>query len=104
MNLLTENGIPKLTVEQITELCEGAEYTARQYILSKVSSSRIATLDVAVDAEGTKPLIVNVDVTVVLSTLMKNFDVDTLAKEATQRAFDYIEEYLRDLKCKSKKY
>ena len=100
---MAENGIPELTLEQVKELCERAEQSARDYVLSKVSTSRIAVLDVSVDAEGTKPVTVDVDVTVVLSPLMKDFDVEALTKEATKRAFANIEEYLRELKCKSKK-
>jgi phosphoribosyl-dephospho-CoA transferase len=100
---LAENGIPELTLEQVEELCERAEQAARTYVLSKVSTGRIATLDVSVDAEGTKPVTVNVEVTVVLSPLMKDFDVEALTKEATKRAFAIIEEYLRELRCKSKK-
>jgi len=96
-------GIPELTIEQVAELCEEAEGVARQYVISKVSASRIVTLDVSVDAEGTKPVTVNVDVSVVLSPLMKDFDVEALTKEATKRAFAHIEEYLRELQCKSKK-
>jgi phosphoribosyl-dephospho-CoA transferase len=100
---LAETGIPELTLEQVEELCERAEQAARTYVLSKVSTGRIATLDVSVDAEGTKPVTVNVEVTVVLSPLMKDFDVEALTKEATKRAFAIIEEYLRELRCKSKK-
>ena len=100
---MAETGIPELTLEQVEELCERAEQAARDYVLSQVSTGRIATLDVLVDAEGTKPVTVNVDVTVVLSPLMKDFDVEALTKEATKRAFVIIEEYLRELKCKSKK-
>ena len=100
---MEEIGIPELNLEQIAELCERAEQTARDYVLSKVSASRIVTLDVAVDAEGTKPVTANVDVAVVLSPLMKDFDVEALTKEATKRAFNSIEEYLRELTCKSKK-
>jgi len=100
---LAEIGIPELTLEQVEELCERAEQAARDYVLSKVSTGRIAVLDVSVDTEGTKPVNVDVDVTVVLSPLMKDFDVEALTKEATNRAFAIIEEYLRDLKCKSTK-
>jgi hypothetical protein len=70
---LAENGIPELTLEQVEELCERAEQAARTYVLSKVSTGRIATLDVSVDAEGTKPVTVD------------------------------VEEYLRELRCTSKK-
>jgi len=100
---LEEIGIPELTLEQVAELCERAEQAARDYVLSKVPTSRIATLDVTVDAEGTKPITVNIDVTVILSPLMKDFDVKALTKEATKRAFARIEEDLRELECKSKK-
>ncbi|MGD9130456.1 MAG: DUF3194 domain-containing protein [Candidatus Bathyarchaeota archaeon] len=100
---MEEIGIPELNIEQIAELCERAEQAARDYVLSKVSASRIVTLDVAVDAEGTKPVTANVDVAVVLSPLMKDFDVEALTKEATKRAFNSVEEYLRELACKSKK-
>ena len=100
---MEEIGIPELTLEQITELCERAEQSARDYVLYQVSTSRIVILDVSVDAEGTKPVTANVDVNVVLSPLMKDFDVEALTKEATKRAFSSIEEYLRELACKPKK-
>jgi hypothetical protein len=101
---LEENGISELTLEQVEELCERAEQAAREYILSKIPKNRVAALDVTVDAEGTKPLTVNVDVSVVLSPLIKDFDVEALTKTATERAFAHIEEYLRELECKSTKY
>lgn len=100
---MEEIGIPELTVEQIVELCERAEKAARNYILSKVSTGKVVTLDVMVDADGTKPVTANVDVRVILSPLMKDFDVEVLTKEATIKAFDNIEEYLRELECKPKK-
>jgi hypothetical protein len=100
---LEEIGIPELTLDQIEELCEIAEESAREYILSKVPSRRVHILNVTVDAEGTKPITVNVDVEVILSPLMKNFDVEKLANEAKERAFESVEEYLRKLSCKSKK-
>ena len=96
-------GIPELTIEQIAELCERAEQAARDYVLSKVSTSRIVTLDVSVNAEGTKPVTAIIDVSVVLSSLLKDFDVEALTKEAIKKAFVHIEKYLRELKCKSKK-
>ena len=100
---MEEKGIPTLTLEQVEELCERAEEAARKHVLSQVSACRIATLDVTLDAEGTKPLNINVDVTVVLSPLMKDFEVEALTKKATERAFAQIEEYLRETTCKSTK-
>ena len=101
---MEETGIPELTLEQVEELCERAEQAAREYILSKISKNRIVTIDLTVDTEGTKPLTVNVDVTLVLSPLMKGFDVEALTKEAVKRAFAHIEGCLGELTCKSTKY
>ena len=100
---MEEIGIPELTLEQVEELCEIAEEAAREYVLSKVPSRRISALNVTVDAEGTKPITINVDVEVVLLPLMKNFNVEKLTKEATERAFTSIEKYLRKFSCKSTK-
>jgi len=100
---LEEIGIPELTEEQLEKLCEIGEKAARDHILSKVSARRISTLDVTVDAEGSRPVTVNIEVDVTLSPLMKDLDVETLAKEATEKALTAIKEYLRELTCKSKK-
>ena len=101
---MAENGIPELTLEQIAELCEGAEKTARKYIISKVSTNKIVTFDITVEAEGIKPITINMDVSVVLSPIMKDFDVKSLTKEATKRALAHVEDYLRELECTLKKY
>ncbi|MFA5364543.1 MAG: DUF3194 domain-containing protein [Candidatus Bathyarchaeia archaeon] len=100
---MDEIGFPELTMEQVSELCETAEQAARDYVLSKVPTSRIVALDVTVDAEGTKPVTVNVEANIVLSPLMKDFDVKDLTKQATKRAFERVEQYLRELKCNSTK-
>jgi len=98
---LEEIGIPELTDEQVEELCGTAEKAARGYILSKIPSERISILNITVDTEGSKPITVKVDVEVTLSPLMKNYDVEKLASEATKKAFESIETYLRKLACKS---
>jgi hypothetical protein len=100
---LEKNGLPELTLEQLEELCERAEQAARNHVLSKIPKNRVTTLDVVVDAEGIKSLTVNVDLMVVLSPLMKDFDVEALTKTAIERAFARIEEYLRETTCKSTK-
>lgn len=100
---MADIGIPELTLDQVSELCEKGELAARKYVLSQVSTSRIIDLDVIIDAQGTKPVNVKVDVNVVLSPIMKDFDVESLTKEATKQAFVAVENYLRELKCTSKK-
>jgi len=98
-----ELDIPELTSEQIEELCAAAEEAAREYVLSRVPSKRIETLNIGVEAEGTKPVNLIVDIDIVLSPLMENFDVQKLVNEAVKQAFASAEKYLRELKCHSKK-
>jgi hypothetical protein len=100
---LEEIGIPELTPEQLEKLCEIGEKTAREYVLAKVSSRKISELNITVDTEGAKPVTVNIDVEIGLSPLMKDYDTEKLAKEATQKAFESIKEYLSGLACKSTK-
>jgi len=100
---LEKIGIPLLNSKQVEELCELAEKTARKYVLSKIPSRKISTLNITVEIQGRKPITVNVDVEITLSPLMRNYDVAELTKEATQEAFISVEKYLRELTCKFKK-
>ena len=97
---MVEIGIPELELEQLKNLSEGAEKIAREYILSKIKQNKIIDLEIIVNAEGVKPVTLNVDVNLILSPLMKDFNVKKLVEESTKRSFDYIEEYLRELECK----
>ena len=98
-----EIGIPELDSKQIEELCSIVEKTARQYVLSKLSPKRIEALNISVETEGTKPVRLTVDVDVSLSPLMKKINVQKLVDEAIKEAFTSAENYLRELKCHSKK-
>jgi hypothetical protein len=100
---LEEIGIPELTLEQIEKLCEIGEKAARDHVSSKISSRKISELNITVDTEGEKPVTVNVEVEITLSPVMKNFDAEKLAREASEKAFASIKEYLRELACKYKK-
>ncbi len=98
---MEEIGIPELTPEQLEELCEIAEKTARGYVMSQVSSRNISELNITVDTEGAKPVTVDIDVELTLSPLLKNYDAEKLAKEATRKAFESVKQYLSGLACKS---
>jgi len=98
---LEEIGIPELTPEQLEKLCEIGEKAAREYVVSRVSSRKISALNISIDIEGSKPVTVNIDVEINLSTLMKDYNVEKLAKEATEKAFASIKDYLSELSCKS---
>jgi len=95
--------IPELTSEQIETLCSVAEEAAREYVTSKVPSKRITTLNISVEAEGTKPVTLTVDIDIALSQLMKGLDVQKLVDEAVKASFTSAEKYLRKLKCHSQK-
>ncbi|MEM3553978.1 MAG: DUF3194 domain-containing protein [Candidatus Bathyarchaeia archaeon] len=92
-------GLPELTPEQIEELCSKAEEAARGYVLSKVPPKQVETLNISVETDGEKPLTLTVDVEIVLSPLMQEYDVQRLADEAVKEAFKSAEKYLRELKC-----
>jgi hypothetical protein len=92
-----ELGIPELTTEQIETLCSTAENAARKYVLSKVSSKMVEKLNISVEADGTKPVNLTVEIDLVLSPQMNDFDTETLVKEAVKEALSASEDYLRKL-------
>jgi len=100
---LEDIGLSDLTPEQVEELCSKAEEAAREYVLSKVPPKRVETLNISVETEGGKPLTLTVDVEIVLSPLMQEYDVQRLADEAVKEAFKSAEKYLRELKCRLQK-
>ena len=97
MKIVDVLGIPELTTDQLEALCSNAEDVARKYILSKVSLKIVEKLDISVEAEGTKPLDLTVDVDLVLSQPVKDVDLKKLVDEAAKEALKASEEYLRKL-------
>ena len=95
---MEELGIPDLTTEQIETLCSTAEGAVRKHVLSRVPSKMVETLNISVEADGTKPVNLTVEIDLVLSPKMENFDADALAKEAVKEALKESENYLRKLK------
>ncbi len=90
-------GIPELTDDQFEEVSQTAENAARKLIFSKVNQKMVEKLDISVEAEGTKPVNVIVEVDLALSKEIKDVDVDALAEEAVKEAFKAVEDYLRKL-------
>jgi len=95
---VVELGIPELTTEQIETLCSTSENAARKYVLSKVSSKMIDRLDISVEAVGSKPVNVTVEIDLALSPQAKGIDAQTLVKEAINEAHIASEKYLRKIK------
>ena len=96
--MVEELELPKLTIEQTETLCSNAENTARKHILSKVSSKNLERLNVFVEAEGSKPLNLSIEVDLELATNVKDVDAKSLAAEAAKQALNAAENYLRNLK------
>ena len=92
-----ELGIPELTSEQIEELCAAAENAARKHVLSRVSAKLVERLNISVEAEGTKPVNLIVEIDLALSPQAKEFDQKALVQEAVKEAFKAGEDYLRRL-------
>ncbi|MGB9684718.1 MAG: DUF3194 domain-containing protein [Candidatus Bathyarchaeales archaeon] len=97
---MEEISLPELTPEHVEELCSVAEKAAREYILSKIPPKRVETLNISVEMEGEKQLTLTVDVELILSPIMRDYNVQKLADEAVKEAFASAEKYLRELKCR----
>jgi len=95
---VVELGFPELTTEQIETLCSTAENSARKYILSKVLNKDIDRLDISVEADGAKPVNVTVEIDLILAYQTKNFNAETLVKEAVNEAHKTTENFLRKIK------
>ena len=54
-------------------------------------------------SEGAKPVTVNVQVELQLPPIMKNLNVEKLTREAAGKTYEAINEYLREVACKSAK-
>lgn len=100
---MEEIGLQELTPEQQEQLCLLAEKAAREHILSMIPSREITTLNITVEVIGKKPIKINVETEIQLSNPKKNYDTAQLAKQATQKAIQAIDEYLRQTVCKSNK-
>ena len=94
---MQELGLPELSTEQMEQLCSVAEEAAREYILSKVSKKDADRLAVIVEAEGTKPLNLHVEIELVLSSNSAKVDSTVIVNEAVKEAFKAGETFLRKL-------
>jgi hypothetical protein len=94
---LVELGLPELTTEQIETLCETAENAARKHIQAKFSSKLIDHLDITVEAQGTKPIDLSVEIDLTLNDDAKGVDADAIVKDAIAQAHLASETFLRKL-------
>ena len=103
MNLLEEVGIPELTSKQIEEIGKVAEEEVRKYVFSRVPQKQIERLDIVVEVEGARPILLTVNVDVKLSSRIKNIDEQRLADEAADSGLNVAREFLRKLVCQLQK-
>ncbi len=87
--------IRKPTSDEVEQICEAAQDAARRHLLSKVSLKHISDLDVTVEAEGDKPLIMHIDVAIELSS--GDQDLNPLVDEATDIAFSAADAKAKEL-------
>jgi Protein of unknown function (DUF3194) len=98
VKFVEELGIPELTTEQIEMLCSAAENAARQYITSKVPLRMVEKMDISVEAEGTRPVNLTVEIELVLSSRVSDSNPEALSAKAVEEALEASEKYLRKLK------
>ncbi|MDR0797642.1 MAG: DUF3194 domain-containing protein [Nitrososphaerota archaeon] len=94
---MIELGLPELTAQQIETLCETAENAARKHVQTIVGSKLIDRLDITVEAHGTKPIDLSVEITLILTTDAKDVDANAIVKEAVAQAHLVSETFLRKL-------
>lgn len=90
--------LPELTTEQTETLCILSEDAARKYVLSKITQKNLETLNVTVEAEGSKPLNLSIEVDLQLTAKAKDTEAKDLADEAAKQALNAAENYLRKLR------
>lgn len=91
-------GLPELTSGQIELLCTTAEEAARKYVLSKLSKKDIESLDISVEAEGTKAIDLEVEINLILSSKANGIDSQAIVNVAVKEAFAAGESFLGKLK------
>jgi hypothetical protein len=94
---LVDLGLPELTNEQIETVCTTAENAARKFIFSQINPKQLQTLNISVEAEGTKPINFTVEIDLELSSEAPSLDEKKLADEAVKAAFEAIESFLRTI-------
>jgi hypothetical protein len=94
-------GMPKLTEEQIEELCVTAEEAARSYIYSKISPKRIEKLDIIAETEGSKPRTLTLEIELIPSPPVQKINAQRIVDEAIRESFNSAEKYLRKVSCQS---
>jgi len=94
---LVELGLPELTAEQVEALCETAENAARKHIQDKIGSKLVDHLDIVVEAQGTKPVDLSVEIDLVLNDKVKGVDANVLVNDAVTQAHLASETFLRKL-------
>ncbi len=83
------------TDDEVEQICVAAEEAAKKRILSTVPLKRISDFDVTVEANGDKPLVLNVDIAVEVTIGDEN--LEELVKDATKAAFKAAEIKVREL-------
>ena len=83
------------TDDEVEQICVAAEEAAKKQILSTVPLKRISDFDVTVEANGGKPLVLNVDIAI--DVTIGDEDLGQLVKDATNAAFKAAEMKVREL-------
>jgi len=90
--------LPELTQERIELLSSTAENAVGKHVVSKFPSKNVERPHVSVEAEGSKPLNLSMDVYLELATQERAADGKISADEAIGAAFETAEKCSRALR------
>ena len=94
---MVELGLSELTTAQIEALCETAENGARKHIYDRINAKLVDDLAIIVEAKGTKPVDLSVEINIILTADAKNIDANAIVNEAVAQAHLASENFLRQL-------
>jgi len=83
------------TENEIEQICVAAEEAAKKRLLSTVPLKRISDFELTVEANGDKPLVLNIDIGI--DVTIGDEDLQLLVLEATNAAFKAAEAKVREL-------
>lgn len=96
--------LSELSLDELQIVSETAESTVREEIFSKVSRKFIDDLAIVVGVDSSNRTLIDIEVELRLSYLLRKIDVETLVDEAIEHGFRSAEAKAKEiLACRSKK-
>ncbi|MHA1298783.1 MAG: DUF3194 domain-containing protein [Candidatus Helarchaeota archaeon] len=93
--MIIEIGLPTLNEEQLERLCEVADNEIKKFIFSKVAKSKVTVLENSIEINHENDICkIDIELNLEIQSL-DNSEVEKLANETIQKAFESIENELK---------